>query len=525
MILSAQDSIRGKHLRCLQGRWESNRLDSLGTWFTRAWLCFDWRSWRGWGGIRVHPRVSNGHEEEGFLCARSVQGMLQEKEGHILFVALPLCYANQRQGSSRARWFNWCMPQRILLYLKRSNSTMANRTRIVAAKFLTGGINGLSRQMLCWAHQCSSESDERTVMNDGQNTGNCGLATWHACAQAQQTSKGHALWCTSEGIGSYLKLGEEHQVNAILAAGDLFEVANPRKSLISDVARILHENNTVDVHIFMETTICAAMGVFGLSLNWQASATYTSMTHTMRLTRSFVLHPLPVQHKHGFEPFFFMPMMYRTWISLHPRMRWKQNFRLTPQMSKERVWSVHLRALAFVDGSSRQCVIPWYTRTDKIRWAWAGYVALVEIEKGKYHPSRRLKTGQLIWKGSTWCQEYTEDMLILGRFDSRRWLWFPTFDLNRRGWFDVLHGYNSSIWARRSPFGFLEIDVSGIRQTIDIAAIQEKISLPPMLNSVQEDILNEIDSTTDESRLTHLQAELVEFWRCLRDSGLMEEVN
>ena len=60
------------------------------------------------------------------------------------------------------------------------NSTMANRTRIVAAKFLTGGINGLSRQMLCWAHQCSSESDERTVMNDGQNTGNCGLATWQS---------------------------------------------------------------------------------------------------------------------------------------------------------------------------------------------------------------------------------------------------------------------------------------------------------------------------------------------------------
>jgi hypothetical protein len=41
------------------------------------------------------PGISNGHEEESFLCARSVQRMLQEKEGHILFVALPLCYANQ----------------------------------------------------------------------------------------------------------------------------------------------------------------------------------------------------------------------------------------------------------------------------------------------------------------------------------------------------------------------------------------------------------------------------------------------
>ena len=70
-----------------------------------------------------------------------------------------------------------------------------------------------------------------------------------------------------KALDHLLKLGEGHQVNAILAAGDLFEVANPRKSLISDVARILHENNTVDVHIIPETTICAAMGVFGLSLN------------------------------------------------------------------------------------------------------------------------------------------------------------------------------------------------------------------------------------------------------------------
>jgi hypothetical protein len=41
------------------------------------------------------PGISDGHDEEAFLCARTIQRMLREKQGHILFVGLPLCYATQ----------------------------------------------------------------------------------------------------------------------------------------------------------------------------------------------------------------------------------------------------------------------------------------------------------------------------------------------------------------------------------------------------------------------------------------------
>ena len=77
-------------------------------------------------------------------------------------------------------------------------------------------------------------------------------ADWQLDMRAHKLNKRakDMLYDASEALDRLLKLGEEHQVNAILAAGDLFEVANPRKSLISDVARILHENNTVDVHTF-----------------------------------------------------------------------------------------------------------------------------------------------------------------------------------------------------------------------------------------------------------------------------------
>ena len=41
------------------------------------------------------PGISNGHEEEDFLCARYVRDLLRSKKGHILFASLPICYGKQ----------------------------------------------------------------------------------------------------------------------------------------------------------------------------------------------------------------------------------------------------------------------------------------------------------------------------------------------------------------------------------------------------------------------------------------------
>ena len=72
-------------------------------------------------------------------------------------------------------------------------------------------------------------------------------------------------------------------------------------------------------------------------------------------------------------------------------------------------------------------------------------------------------------------------------------------------------------------FGYLEIDASGIQPRIDVETMQQKTTLPPMLSAIQEDILTEMSTATNEEDLEHLQSELVEFWRNLRNAGLLEE--
>ena len=53
--------------------------------------------------------------------------------------------------------------------------------------------------------------------------------------------------------------------------------------------------------------------------------------------------------------------------------------------------------------------------------------------------------------------------------------------------------------------------------------MQQKTTLPPMLSAIQEDILTEMSTATNEEDLQRLQSELVEFWRNLRNAGLLEE--
>lgn len=349
-----------------------------------------------------------------------------------------------------------------------------------------------------------------------------------------------------KALDRLLKLGEEHQVNAILAAGDLFEVANPRKSLISDVARILHENNTVDVHIIPGNhDLCGHGSVWSQPELTSISHLHIHDTYNEVDLGDFVLHPLPVHHKHELEPYDGLLRDVNGDDRIHVVMAHAHDVSYMDFSSS----SHEVEAKLPIDTSNVKkkgydlCILGhWHSWTEvqdnalypgtheqtKFGEREAGYVALVELEKGQLPSFTKLKTGQLIWKKEELdIEEYTEDMLI-AKVDSIREDGCDFLQLTLTGEADLMFLTDTIPRfedAAQPRFGFLEIDVSGIRQTIDIAAMQEKISLPPMLNSVQEDILNEIDSTTDESRLTHLQAELVEFWRCLRDSGLMEEVN
>ena len=48
--------------------------------------------------------------------------------------------------------------------------------------------------------------------------------------------------------------------------------------------------------------------------------------------------------------------------------------------------------------------------------------------------------------------------------------------------------------------------------------MMKRFPLPPLLNDIQNEILSELSEKPDDA---NLMAELVEFWRNLRDSGLI----
>ena len=93
-------------------------------------------------------------------------------------------------------------------------------------------------------------------------------ADWQLDMRAHKLSK-HAKEMLYDArlkaLDSLLKMGKEHGVEAILAAGDLFEVPNPRKSLVEGV----HESSTQTIQLmftlFPAITTCANQEAFGLN--------------------------------------------------------------------------------------------------------------------------------------------------------------------------------------------------------------------------------------------------------------------
>ena len=345
-----------------------------------------------------------------------------------------------------------------------------------------------------------------------------------------------------KALDSLLKMGREHGVEAILAAGDLFEVPNPRKSLVEDVARILHTNNSIDVHIIPGNhDLCQSGSVWAQPELASINHLHIHKKYFEVDLGTFVLHPLPVHHKHELEPY----------DSLLPDVSGD---------SRIHVVMAHAHDVSYMDFSSTEheteaklpidtlkvkqkgydvCILGhWHSWTQvqdnalypgtheqtKFGERDAGFVALIEVESGQTPTFEKLKSGQLTWrKEQLSIDDHTEESLIAS-IDAIREEGCDFLHLTLSGEADIQFITDAipRFKAAAEPrFGYLEIDSSGVQRRIDIEAMRQKTTLPPMLNEIQEDILLEMNSTTNEEDLECLQSELVEFWRNLRNAGLM----
>ena len=347
-----------------------------------------------------------------------------------------------------------------------------------------------------------------------------------------------------KALDSLLKMGKEHGVEAILAAGDLFEVPNPRKPLIEDVARILHKNNSIDVHIIPGNhDLCQSGSVWTQPELTSINHLHIHNQYSEVDLGTFVLHPLPVHHKHELEPY----------------------DNLLPDVSGDsriHVVMAHAHDVSYMDFSSNEhetesklpidtvkvkqkgydaCILGhWHSWTavqdnalypgtheqTKFDERDAGFVALIEVESGQVPTFEKLKSGQLTWKKEELNIENQTEESLIASIDAIREDGCDFLHLKLSGDADIMFVADTipRLEAAAGPrFGYLEIDASGIQRRIDVKTMQQKTTLPPMLSAIQEDILTEMSTATNEEDLQRLQSELVEFWRNLRNAGLLEE--
>ena len=370
-------------------------------------------------------------------------------------------------------------------------------------------------------------------------------ADWQLDMRAHKLSK-HAKEMLYDArlkaLDSLLKMGKEHGVEAILAAGDLFEVPNPRKSLVEDVARILHTNNSIDVHIIPGNhDLCQSGSVW-------AQPELTSISHLHIHKKylevdlgTFVLHPLPVHHKHELEPYDSLLPDVSGDSRIHVVMAHAHDVSYMDFSSTEHETEAKLPidTLKIKQKGYDACILGhWHSWTQvqdnalypgtheqtKFGERDAGFVALIEVESGQTPTFEKLKSGQLTWrKEQLSIDDPTEESLIAS-IDAIREEGCDFLHLTLSGEADIefITDAIPRFKAAAEPrFGYLEIDSSGVQRRIDIEAMRQKTTLPPMLNAIQEDILLEMNSTTNEEDLECLQSELVEFWRNLRNAGLM----
>lgn len=343
-----------------------------------------------------------------------------------------------------------------------------------------------------------------------------------------------------DALSALLKLAKKENVDYILAAGDLFEVANPRDQLVKDTAKILQSHSKVPIHV-----IPGNHDLYGDGGVWKKPA-ITNIKHLIIHSDyspieldGFILHPLPVKSKHELTPYNDYLEDVNADDRIHVVMAHAHD---TSYMDIEKISNHEVETKLKIDTGIVQnkgydfCILGhWHSWTEvqtnalypgtheqtKFGERDAGYVAIIDIEKGKKPKIMKHKSGQLTWeKIEIDVTGHSEDEIINTiREKMEQETTFLSVDLV--GDCDVKFAADSIPRIREScepMFKHFELHSKRTEISIDLDSMMESYPLPPLLNDIQGEILLELSNNPGDAGL---MVELIEFWRHLRNSGLI----
>jgi len=343
-----------------------------------------------------------------------------------------------------------------------------------------------------------------------------------------------------DALSALLKVAKEESVDYILAAGDLFEVANPRSQLVKDTARILQENSSIPIH-----AIPGNHDLYGPGSVWEDTR-ITNIKHLIIHNeyspielKGFVLHPLPVKSKHELTPY----NDYLEDVSKEERINVVMaHAHDTSYMDLGKISSHEIETKLKIDTSIVQkkgydfCILGhWHSWTavqknslypgtheqTKFGERDAGYVAVIEINADKDPIITKHKVGQLSWEKIEVEITGREEDEVINTIREKKEDGIAFLSVDLVGECDINFRADSipRITEACEPmFKHFELNLENTEISIDLDTISNLHQLPPLLSDIQNEILSELGEKPDDENLL---AELEEFWRNLRNSGLI----
>ncbi len=322
-----------------------------------------------------------------------------------------------------------------------------------------------------------------------------------------------------ESLDRLFTLAEEHAVDAILAAGDLFEKNDVAEDLVEAVAAVLRRHPSIPIHAIPGNHDLAGPGSV-----WNRDAV-NGMDH-FHLHRTFdpvdlaegvVLHPFPVRSIHGREDVLEdLPDLApdgRIHVGLaHGHLKGEifddHEAGVTLPLDRRHVarsgldflalghWH-GLRRISDADGAVR---IAYSGTHEQTHWREkkAGYVLLVEIaEKGSPPEIKALRSGSLSWGRALFRFEEDRNLDRLRRSLDDRTEDIVHVRLEGELAFSLeadLEKLSRDERARRVAFF---VDRRDLRIAPDEADLPEGADLDPALRVVQRRLVEEIDAAAD----------------------------
>jgi len=358
------------------------------------------------------------------------------------------------------------------------------------------------------------------------------------------TAREHLAEARVSTVEKILELAAEENVDAILAAGDLFEFPSPSPAVITEVAAVIQRHRNIPIH-----AIPGNHDLYGHGTVWK-SPEFEAIEHfhlhseqtCAELSDGFHLHSIPVKSKFATDP---------------------QEDLLDDVSGQDGVHIVmahghDLSYMNFGDHEKSDCNLPidsgkvigkgyalvilghwhsWNEVTPRVLYPGtheqtkftekdAGYVAIIDIPEDGGNPVIvKKKVGQIQWSNEVFdCtgKDLPDELVDYARDISNDTHFLKLALTGEVELDDLTDAIPRAQQACEPLFRHLIFETQDITTSIDVVAMTNRVDLPVGLQKIQSNILSELKSAQGDDEATKdLQDELRALYRACRDAGVL----